>query len=286
MGRIIGYVRRFFRYCGFDGGPASRQSGENVVVALKVLIDRNLEQLAVRAEGATKTETIQWGPHNISSEIHGYRGKPMPQGDWLALQLRALPTIARLAKEGKLIFCTSQELGFESFQAARGYQGFVGDIFRDISFKDVPPAIDRSYFSQSGDLGEYTSGEAQAKWCKEFLLKVSDERKLLKALERYDALPEFNRQNIANLSRFRELCANLTTSDHHRDAFHLWTAEVNGLDYFVTADKRFINVMTKSKRVDLPTPPISPAELLERLGVRELDPLPLDDRRFRNLFDE
>jgi hypothetical protein len=71
--------------------------------------------------------------------------------------------------------------------------------------------------------------------------------------------------------------------NHYRDALHLWTAEVNGLDYFLTADKTFINVMTKTSRVPLPTRPISPSDLLAELGVTQIDPLPIVDDRLHPL---
>ena len=107
-------------------------------------------------------------------------------------------------------------------------------------------------------------------------------------------LPDYYRQNFANLKRFREICEPITKNtkakqdkkdEQIRDAFHLWTAEVNNLDYFLTADKKFINLMTVSSKIDLPTPPIAAATLLEKLGISKLDPLPVMDDRFRYWFE-
>lgn len=198
--------------------------------------------------------------------------------------MKALLTVARLAREGVLIFCTSVEIGFERFNASAGFQGFVGDLFRDIKYQHVPAAIERSYFSQSIDTGKYASGQAQADWYKDFLLEV-DENQLLDTLKEYTELPSFDLNNIANLHRFKELCRYLDTDDYRRDAFHLWTAEVNKLDYFLTDDKSFINKMTLSTPLDLPTPPISPVRLLDTLRITGLDPLPLSDQRFRYIFE-
>ena len=255
-----------------------------MIAPLKILIDRNLEEHALTAEPVVRNQTVQWGPFTTSFDIHGYRGKALPEGEWKSQQIRALPTVARLAREGTLIFCTSTEIGFERHHASPGWQGFVGDLFHGIEYEHVPAAVERSFFSQSIDVGQYSSGQAQADWCREFLLRV-DERQLLESLRRYSDVPDFDRQNIANLQRYKLICKYLDTDDHRRDAFHLWTAEVNGLDCFLTDDRRFINKMTLSTPLDLPTPPISPQRLLETLGVTELDPMPIADRRFRHVFE-
>lgn len=251
---------------------------------LRVLIDRNLEQYALTAEGVVQTKTEKWGPHTVTADIYGYRAKALPKAEWPRRQIEALPTITRLAREGKIVFCTSHELKFESFRASRGWRGSRGDLFRGIVYECVPAAIERSYFWQTIDLNKYTSGEGQVGWYKNFLLKV-DENQLLERLKGHIEFPDFDRQNIENLGRFRELCKYLDTDDHIRDAFHLWTAEVNNLNYFLTVDKKFINKMTRSTPLSLSTPPITPAELVKKLGIRILDPLPLSDQRFRNLLE-
>jgi len=189
-----------------------------------------------------------------------------------------------LAREGKIVFCTSRELKFEALGGSLAWQGSRGDLFRRITYEHVPAAIERSYFWQTIDLAKYASGEGQVGWYKNFLLKV-DENQLLERLKGYMGLPDFDRQNIENLGRFRELCKYLDTDDHIRDAFHLWTAEVNNLDYFLTVDKKFINKMTQSTPLSLPTPPITPADLVEKLGIGILDALPLSDQKFRNLLE-
>lgn len=250
----------------------------------RLLIDRSLENWALRAEGVVRTETMQWGPHEVISDVHGYRAKELPQDEWRRRQIESLPTIARMAREGQLTFCTSVELKFESFRAANGWQGYIGDLFRDIKFENVPAAVERSYFWQTINLDDYSSGEGQVRWYKDFLLKA-DEDKILAEIADLIDLPDFDRQNLKNVSRFREMCRHLETDDHIRDAFHLWTAETNGLDYFLTADKRFTNKMMKSTPLKFPAPPIGPADLLVELGITELDSLPLTDRGFRYLFD-
>ena len=67
----------------------------------------------------------------------------------------ALPTIARLAREGSLIFCATSEIQSEAMFGSVAMQGSTGDLFRHIDYEYIPPAIDRSYFSQNIDFAEY-----------------------------------------------------------------------------------------------------------------------------------
>ena len=58
--------------------------------------------------------------------------------------------------------------------------------------------------------------------------------------------------------------------------------EFNGLDYFLTTDKKFTNVMTLTKLTGLnSSKPVTPRDLLENLGIGELDPLPIGDWKIR-----
>lgn len=252
---------------------------------IKLLVDRNLRYKAVRAEGAIQQRTIQWGPHEIEAKIHGYRGKPLPSVEVELQQLKALATISRLTTEGKLELFSSTELEFESFSAARGFQGFAGDILADAEIQSVESAVERSFFQSTIDFRQHIDGDQVGRWCEEFLLKL-DVTKVNRIIKHYVDLPDFCRQNLLNIARYQELCRHLSTLGHYRDAFHLWTAEVNGLDFFLTGDRRFVNVMTQSTKIDLPSPPISPVELLGNLGIEKFDSVPLADRKFTNLFEE
>ena len=98
--------------------------------------------------------------------------------------------------------------------------------------------------------------------------------------EIWNRLPEKMRANLRNLSRFHELIDSLPADKHWPDALHLWTAETHGAEYFLTLDKRFINALTKTARIDLPTKLALPSELLDDLNVHVRDPLPVEDLEF------
>lgn len=251
---------------------------------IKLLIDRNLRHKAIRAEGAIQQRKIKWGPHELEVEIHGYRGKALPSAESELQQLESLATISRLANEGHLELYSSTELDLESFSASRGLQGFAGDILADVEIRKVQSAVERSFFQATVDFHKHIHGDQVGRWCEEFLLKL-DAKTVDQIIEHYGSLPDFYRKNLRNVSRYQEMCRHLTSQSHYRDAFHLWTAEVNDLDYFLTGDLRFINVMTQSTKIELRSPPITPTALLAKLGIKRFDPIPLTDRRFMHLFE-
>lgn len=133
----------------------------------------------------------------------------------------------------------------------------------------VEAAVERSYFFQSS-LDEHVDSQSVIKFCK-WLLNI-DPNVLIEKVTQAKSFPSFLMANLRNVKRFSELCKGLSEKQYP-DAFHLWTAEVNGADFFLTIDKKFIHVMTETNRVDLPCPPLSPSQLLNQLGIDERDPI-------------
>jgi predicted nucleic acid-binding protein len=211
-------------------------------------------------------------------------GKPLPPPGWLREQVLCLPTIASLAREGQLALYSCTEIGFEEASATMPFRNQYGDIFAGLKIEELESAVERSYFYQTIDFSKHISGDYVAEFMRDSLLKV-DVKKHVPLIRQHKDVPEFYLQNLEKVARFKELCKGLTTSDHLRDAFHLWTAEVHGLDYFLTADQGFINVMTQTKRIGLPTRPVCPTQLLEIVGLPRLDPLPLGPDEYRDWID-
>ena len=52
----------------------------------------------------------------------------------------------------------------------------------------------------------------------------------------------------------------------HADAYHLWTAEHNRVDFFLTTDQKLINSV-RGSRVDINVEVVAPSELLKELGL-------------------
>lgn len=254
---------------------------------IRLLLDRNLRDQALRARPASRVQTTRRGNREYRAQIAGVIGKELPklpQEAWLREQVLCLPTIASLAREGRLVLFSCTEVDVEEMRASMPLQNRFGDIFEGVRINRLSSAVERTYFHQTIDFREYVSGDSAASFIRDFLLKL-DEKQFLPLLEQHMNLPAFDLENLRNLRRFKEICEDLHSDGQLRDAFHLWTAEVHGLDYFLTADGRFIRVMTDTKRIELPTRPICPVQLLEVLDLPRLDPLPLGPGEYRDALD-
>jgi hypothetical protein len=153
-----------------------------------------------------------------------------------------------------------------------------GDLMKDIRPEHVPAAISRGKFEQM-ELFEFAEKVRVVAFCK-LLLKLRYET-LAPYPEVIARFTEFELGNLQLLDRFRELCLHVAEK-HYPDVFHLWTAETNGLNYFLTTDQKFINVMGKKT---LSTRPIAPRDLLAHLGVKRLDPLPFSDGKWHPFYE-
>lgn len=241
----------------------------------RILIDRNVRDWFVLIRPAEPREkVVQWGPHTVSAKLPGFRRKRMDDKRWA--QVRCLPTIARLAREKHLTLFTYSELIFEGMHSGRKFYGSCHDLLRGVELAHVDMAVERSYFHQTSDFSAAVSGDALAAFIDEFLLPL-DAEKFLQLVGGHPHFPKYLIDNLRNLDRFRLLCENLTR-DQRRDAMHLWTAEVNGLDYYLTMDGKFRNVMVETKKVGChPTRVVLPHELVDALGVGKLDDFPVPE---------
>jgi len=243
-----------------------------------VLLDTSVRSRALTAHGTT---TKVPGFNNPLLLIQA-RPAGGPKKKWLREQTECIPTIARLAREGALALHTYDELTLEAWRSSESFPAFpFGDLFQGVNFNDVPAAIRRSLFFQ-GDAKAHATGAALSDFAK-FLLELEDPAKLVQVPALRSRLTPFERSNLKSLDRFKELCRPLAEK-HLRDAFHLWTGEVNGLSYFLTLDRKFVRAAAQNKEDALPCQPIAPSDLLDTLGVRQRDPLPLEYGRRYTMF--
>jgi hypothetical protein len=59
--------------------------------------------------------------------------------------------------------------------------------------------------------------------------------------------------------RFLELMK-ATGGNHPADLYHLWEAEHNGLEYFITLDVKFVNAVSKPKPLRTPVKVCTPEQ--------------------------
>jgi hypothetical protein len=238
----------------------------------RVLVDTSAFRHTRVADVGFFQETFRLGSREIPIRVLGVKQKPLPgpEQKWLREQVQAMPTIARLAHERSISLCLYPELELEGMAGPSFPSSPVGELLKGIAWESVPAAVERSKFQQM-DLTIYVQKETVVNFCK--VLLEWDQTALDAKVDDWPFLTDFERRNLRDLGRFREICSALHET-HYRDAFHLWTAEVNNLDYFLVIDKKFVNVITKTSRIALRTKLMAPADLVRDLGIPQLDPMP------------
>lgn len=78
------------------------------------------------------------------------------------------------------------------------------------------------------------------------------------------SLSVFEEKCLRNLTIFREICHGIDEK-HYPDVLHFWTAEENGMDVFLTMDRKFRNVMARQK-VKLNCRIMFPSELIKTVS--------------------
>lgn len=237
----------------------------------KIFVDNCINSLSKTMQAVFKEYNFVWGGTSQKVNILGFERKPMPNADqeWKLKQIECLPTVRRLAIEGTIKLFIYHELTNEAWKRPGSFPvNSFGDIFAGITFENVDAAVERSFFFQM-ELSEYIKQDEMIKFCAWLLnSKVENLAGRIEGQKRY---PAFLLNNLRQVERFRELCRGLAEKQYP-DAFHLWTAEVNGMEYFLTTDRKFIRVMTETKNIRLPCRPVSPAELLDILQIKDLEP--------------
>jgi hypothetical protein len=194
-----------------------------------------------------------------------------PKHRWKQTQIEALPTVARLARQNVLAFYSYFELLAEDWRGHSFPAKIVGNVFRDAVITEVPAPVDRSLFVQS-NMEQFVGKEAQIQFCKWLIANGAGLLKKPKALER---LTEPQIAALKNIGRYREICHSLSPVQYV-DALHLWTGELNGIEYFLTTDATLVRALSPNKRLVLRCKPIYPEDLLIELNVKDRERPPFE----------
>lgn len=244
-----------------------------MIIRRKVLVDTCVQSLALVAEPGRLP--FQAANGLLSGDLIVYRAKSRHTG-WKQREVEALPSLARQASTENVEFYTYWETVIEVNRAQRFPRDFRCDLFAKVPFIHCDAAIERSnYFMLPGK--DFDKEAAAVSFCR-WLLNVNEDV-ILSQSQLMARISENERKAWLGLKRYRELCAGLN-SRQWLDAFHLWTAECCGIEYFLTIDKKFINALQQTKRIELACKPILPTQLLQVLGVTNLDPLPYEPGRW------
>ncbi len=95
-------------------------------------------------------------------------------------------------------------------------------------------------------------------------------------------LTDLDKLSLANLERFKEICKGMKSTDemekaHYVDAFSLWTAEVHEFNYYLTVDGKFRRYIQETIKSEKLTEVVQPLDLIAKLNVTDLEPLPILD---------
>jgi hypothetical protein len=247
---------------------------------IRIFVDNCILSHSEILESAKLTKYDDEG--KMKSEWLGYIPKELPHDTepWLSEQIEWLPTIAKKADLKGIQLYSYPELRNESWH--RSVINKVGFVFADIEITEVDSAVERSYFQQS-DLDSHLKKTRITDFYKSLL--NFDPSKTDFSLPVYKRLPLDMINNLKNIDRFKTICKGVS-DNQLLDAFHLCSAETNNMDYFLTVDRKFIRVMTQSKSIDLPCPPVSPSQLMEKLDEDDKTPFKYQKGEFVDFFGQ
>lgn len=185
-----------------------------------------------------------------------------------------LNTIAHLCKEGRIQPFVTEESEVEEWRG-KCFPRSQMNLLEGLTFELAHSPIRRSKWGLDVDQLQGPTNEAAKKdkrernkhliqYCQNWLLTPSAERMeqfILNMRKNPEVhLSEFEEKCLRNAQLFKSICKYLDTV-HYPDALHLWTAEENGLDVFLTNDGKFKRAMA-SIRIPLLCRIMSPSDLV------------------------
>ena len=234
---------------------------------VKVLIDTCLfriapaEQLVLEYRDGVKPSL--WGPNNSFVGIATRSEPKIPINEvWKRAQSDAMRSIGQLARDGRIRLFSYTELEFENLHGSRSPLHLAYDSLAGVTVEYVPAALERYKF-QKIPMEEFCDKKTRIDFYG-WLLTL-DHNEVFRRPRFRSTFSDCELRNLESLGRFREICKGLER-EHYPDAFHLWTAEVNQLDFFLTADKTFTRAITETTRVVKSTQSIFPCDLLKVNG--------------------
>lgn len=251
----------------------------------RVLVDHcAIEHGLLIGRAVGEPSTANWAGHVVTLEVVRLQGRKLdPGAHWLRAQISHLAAITAAMQSGCLDAFTYSELLAERLKGRDGWNGVRGDLWKDVSFKHVDPPLERSTWMGALTLDQFSSRVHQTEFCERLLAfeKHGVPQVLLDVLQ----IDDFQKGNIKRLREFATLCAAVGRT-RWCDAFHLWTAICNEMDFFLTTDETFLRVLRDNcTDLNLLAPAVCPSELVDALGLRaallpiqegEIIPFPMD----------
>jgi hypothetical protein len=275
--------------------------------SLKVMLDNGIFSHSEFSEWCVQPTKHRWVDGEVVLPIKGIRRKLPQQNIEYEQNICALFTVGRLIREGRIEAYDYDEIQCERIRDR--IPSRICNALQGCHVNDCPAAIERSKFRQTINSRESISkgGKRDRKRNPglgnftqigffEWLFSLSSHQverminanaRIIRRAPRW-ALTDFEINSLRNIEWFKFLCSRSGTTDNYPDVFHVWTAERNGLDVFLTLDAKLTRFIAnirreKKKTITFNTEVLLPLELLHRLGITNPDPVPLDHDRFYNL---
>lgn len=261
------------------------------------MLDNGVFSHSEFAECAVKQTPVHWGDADHVVAIHGLVRKPPHKDLGYQRQIEALFTVGRLIREGVFEAYDYKEIECERMRDKIGFR--VCNALTGCTIHRCQPALERSRFRKTINLRDAISkggkkdrkagidlGQANQIAFFEWLCTLT--RKGVEALLQHAALiglTELEIGSLRNIEWFQFLCERSGSPENYPDVFHLWTAERNGLDAVLTLEKGLPHLVSrvrneKARTVEIRTEALRPLDLLNKLGIDEPDPVPMDADRF------
>ena len=211
----------------------------------KVYIDTNVLKFSATQlmMYAPKTQKINWGGREhevVINDMVCINPNDSIKDPKLKVEVELLPALAEAGKAGIVNYVIQMETLFESWGIPK-MKSATG-TFYDAPYEQVEAPVQYSRVMVGAHIDPK---EMQFK----FLSSIKDKRfiELQKLTGAYQGPGRLNRNQLL-------------------DAFHLWCAEYNHCDYFLTLDFKLSKIVNKQKR-RFPMEIVKPSELIERIGL-------------------
>ena|SRR3984957_16139715 len=259
---------------------------------MRVMLDTSIFAHSQFADSARWHQGPRFGARNQHLEVSGFlRRKPHPSSEYQG-EIDALFTIGRLGREKQFEAYTYTELQFEKMSWPIGEPAFNA-LYR-CPITRCPSPIERSRL-QRGPLRfrDLKQDEKRAP-----IDVKSDQVLFIQWLCSLDAnsvealvshrdvigLTNFEVESLRNLGCLQGMCKN-RGSKNYPDMLHLWTAQRNQIEIFLTLESKLPNIAaeitrTKAIKTEYPTRVMRPLEFLNLLGARRVDPVPIQSGCF------
>lgn len=191
------------------------------------------------------------------------------ENPWLQAEIELLPTVSRLASNKLILLFESIELMGERWRgnSAFGSSGSLR-LFNGVKIHEVKPPLDRARLFSGFD----------HHWSKDAVAMFLDWLVNLEANEIEELKPKLTAWELCSLRSFFNfsILGSKYMTNQREDLFHLWTGHINAIPYFLTLDRKLINVVESHKAWPFSCRPIFPSSLLKVLDVTETVPMPFD----------